>query len=610
MVKLGYLNLESGINAIFIALIFLISCTMEQPENIIQEQFTLASEKAGSLAKENPTSTIFLLDSIVKQLSVSALSDSQLINYIGIKSEALLRLGLKDSAYAFVRSFREDLPSSNSNSVKISAGIWLAEHLIDDGKYFLANKYLDEIMILLLNNPDNKEKARALNLQGTILSFSGDYLEAQKKFLEVVRIFENMNFTQLLGPVFINLANNYQALTEKKLALEYYRKACEITLAFKDTLNYVVAFNNLGLLIQPSQPDSAEYYFTKALNLMPLNAWSVESLSTRCNLAGLYYGQKKYKESLEIYYEVLKLSRQYNIDRGIYMAMSGIGNVYEAMNKNDEALKAFQEASELAGSGGETPVQLQLFEAIRYMYEKVGNYKEAYLIHRKIKQISDSLFATEKQIAVRDLEMIYNSEKAERNNELLNAKMLLMKSQMRTNRVILVIVILFALVLGFMLYFIYRLYRQRDEAYNTLFEKYRHDVQLTGNIAAILVEESIIKKTSEKYENLIYKNLIEYFEKDKPFLNSNLKIEDVALELNTTQKNLSSVVFENSGVRFITFVNKYRVSEALKLLADSRFRNYKIEAIAREAGFGSKVSFYSAFSQITGLKPGDYREKS
>jgi AraC-like DNA-binding protein len=81
----------------------------------------------------------------------------------------------------------------------------------------------------------------------------------------------------------------------------------------------------------------------------------------------------------------------------------------------------------------------------------------------------------------------------------------------------------------------------------------------------------------------------------------------VAQKLGVTQKQVSAALKSTYGLHFNVFVNKYRIQEALKLLANLDYQYIKIEHIAKEVGFGSKVSFYNAFAQITGSKPSDYR---
>jgi AraC-like DNA-binding protein/Tfp pilus assembly protein PilF len=435
----------------------------------------------------------------------------------------------------------------------------------------------------------------------------GDYLAAQKKLMEAAKILEVLGETKDLGPVYINLAGNFQSLKDNKLALLYYRKAIQIAKEYHDSINYSVALNNLGIFFAPTQPDSAEYYFTKARNLFPLKPWSTEALSARFHLAGLFYDKKQYRKSLDLYNEVLSISKQYSIKNGIYRAMSGIGNVYEALNMDTEAIKIFREATKLAATAGETPVRIQLLEAEEYMYNKAADFKEAYAVQKEIRTLRDSLFAMDKQIAVHDLELAYNNEKAERLNESLSANMLLIKNQLRANKVILGIVLFALLVLGFLLFRIYNLYKQRDEAYNRLFEKYRAEIDSKEPEKAIIQIENLLPDLKAKVTDSNYQLVIEYFETIKPYLNSNLKYDDVAIRLRLSHKVISKTLIEHTGMNFKTFVNSYRIKEALRLLAEPEWRNYKIEVIAKEAGFGSKATFYAAFIQITGSKPSELR---
>ena len=185
--------------------------------------------------------------------------------------------------------------------------------------------------------------------------------------------------------------------------------------------------------------------------------------------------------------------------------------------------------------------------------------------------------------------------------------MLLMKNRMRANSIILVVVLVSALVLGALLFGIYRLYRQRDRAYYTLFEKYRNDIRAAGSAESILPVGQLFPPLILEESSEIYRRLIEYFESEKPYLNSNLRFDDVTVQLRVSQKTISALIQQYAGMNFNMFVNTYRIKEVLMLFASPESKNYKIEAIAKEAGFGSKAGFYAAFSQVTGTRPSEFR---
>jgi AraC-like DNA-binding protein len=610
------MNIQKNPIAISIISLFFIICLMafvaacsknNNRKNDFSKQFTLIHNKANKQLTRNPAEAMQLMDSAFQAVGAEAISDTQMVDFILLKAGALVKLDRVDSAYSFMLGIKQELSSGKRDLVKIQIGLWLAQHLMEKGNYFMARKQLEETNLIFERDSFPHQRANALNIDGTLHVYLGDYVAAQKKLMEAAKILETSGETKALGPVYINLAINFQSLKDDKLALVYYRKALQIAKIYNDSLNYSVALNNLGIFYAPTHTDSAEFYFTKARNLFQQNPWSEESLSARFHLAGLFYDKKQYRKSLDLYNEVLQLSKQYNIEKGIYRAMSGIGNVYEAQNMDQEALKLFGEAAKLAEAAGETPLWISLLEAQEYMYNKAANYMAAYTVQKEIKTLHDSLFAIDKQIAVHDLELLYNNEKAERTNEALTAKMQLMKTQMRTNSIVLGIVLLALLVLGFLLFYIYKLYKQRDDAYNRLFEKYRGENDVKQSEIAKIEIENLLPDIKNNVTDSNYQLVIEYFETIKPYLNSNLKYDDVAIRLRLSHKVISKTLIEHTGMNFKTFVNSYRIKEALRLLAEPEWRNYKIEVIAKEAGFGSKANFYAAFIQITGSKPSEHR---
>ena len=601
-----------------ILVLLLFSCNNPFPSQHQDNQDRISYErtslKARLFAPKQPDSALLyadsalrLMDSLVCGVSPEALVDSQLVEYLDLRANALIKLDMRDSAYSLMKRFQSQISPGRSNAVKIYSGIWLSQQLTNDGKYFLARKYLEETYTLFDKKTQSFEKANALNIDGSLLSSTGDYFAAQKKLLEAIKIFESLGTTQALGPVYLNLAGNYQSLNDTKLSLLYYRKACSITIAYNDSLNYLFALNNLGTFYRISNPDSAECYFLKAKNLLPMKKYAVETLPTRFHLAGLYYDQKKYAQALELYNEVLFVSQKHHINSGVFRAMSGIGNVYEAQNKDNDALRIYREAGKLAALSGETPVYVELLEAEEYMYEKSGRYKEALTTQKTIRHLNDSLLALDKQIAVNDLEFAYNNEKLERKNELLSSNMLLMKKRMHANFMILVVALVSALVLGALLFRIYRLYRQRNSAYNILFEKYRNDIRAADTEEGIMPAVQLFPPLIPGQSSQTYQKLIEYFESEKPYLNSNLKFDDVTGQLRINRKTISDLIQQHAGMSFKMFVNNYRIKEVLRHLASPELKNYKIEAVAKEAGFGSKTAFYKAFSQITGTRPSEFR---
>lgn len=98
------------------------------------------------------------------------------------------------------------------------------------------------------------------------------------------------------------------------------------------------------------------------------------------------------------------------------------------------------------------------------------------------------------------------------------------------------------------------------------------------------------------------------FEKEQVYKNPDLKISDIAARLNTNRTYISTFINQEYSCSFSTFVNKYRVEEAKKMLHTEECNNLCLEHISSHAGFGSLHSFIRVFKEIEGTTPGHYRE--
>jgi AraC-like DNA-binding protein len=103
--------------------------------------------------------------------------------------------------------------------------------------------------------------------------------------------------------------------------------------------------------------------------------------------------------------------------------------------------------------------------------------------------------------------------------------------------------------------------------------------------------------------------LVIYFEEKKPYLDEELTLTKLAEQLDMTRNQLSAVINNKFGCNFYTFINKYRVEEVKRLLADPKNKVFTILSLAFQAGFPSKSSFQDIFKKLTGMTPTEYQNK-
>jgi AraC-like DNA-binding protein len=103
------------------------------------------------------------------------------------------------------------------------------------------------------------------------------------------------------------------------------------------------------------------------------------------------------------------------------------------------------------------------------------------------------------------------------------------------------------------------------------------------------------------------KELVEYMQNEKVYLNSELRMQDIAVNLEIPAHILSYIINTILNQNFYDFINQYRIKEAKNRLNNLQYKNLTIVAIAYDCGFNSKATFNRLFKQYTGLTPSQFR---
>lgn len=84
---------------------------------------------------------------------------------------------------------------------------------------------------------------------------------------------------------------------------------------------------------------------------------------------------------------------------------------------------------------------------------------------------------------------------------------------------------------------------------------------------------------------------------------SDISLEQLAGRMGITPDYLSHLFTKEVGISFSTYVKKYRIGVAKKMMLDS---DCKIREIGRKTGYGDPKYFSKVFREVTGLSPREY----
>ncbi len=97
-------------------------------------------------------------------------------------------------------------------------------------------------------------------------------------------------------------------------------------------------------------------------------------------------------------------------------------------------------------------------------------------------------------------------------------------------------------------------------------------------------------------------------EREKSYLDSNLKLSDVAASLGTNRNTISNCINSQLGCSFSQFVNNYRIKHAQTLMHIRP--DMKISEVWSSSGFTTESSFFRTFKAVTGMTPSEWKQKN
>ncbi len=117
------------------------------------------------------------------------------------------------------------------------------------------------------------------------------------------------------------------------------------------------------------------------------------------------------------------------------------------------------------------------------------------------------------------------------------------------------------------------------------------------------------RKIKSKFDSGYQREIVDQIKntvlREKLYSNPNLHLKNFAKKLHIPEKELSIIINDNLGKNFSSFINEFRVKEACNLLADNKL---KISEILLKVGFYSRSAFNTAFKEITGQTPSEFRQ--
>ena len=475
--------------------------------------------------------------------------------------------------------------------------------LYDLGEFSQAKKYYSQVRGLSSNIKLDTLFAKSTLWMGIALSVTGETNEALKYHIEALNLAEKIGLKKIAGSATLEIGIAYSTMRNSDKAIEYYNKAVKLYKEANDQINLCATLSNLSNeYISLAKYDNAIQYTAQALKIAEKINDKIEIGTQQGVLCRLYTSLKQYSKAADFGYNAIKNLKAAGEEKRLITAYLNIGDLFVKSHNSLKAVDYLNKALKLAQEL-KTEEDLRIcYLFLSQAYEAAGNFKQSLAYSKLFNSVSDSFFNIENSRQILDLQTKYESEKKEKENELLRVDKELQHQVIIKQYTVISMVGFGLLMMGIMVFILVRLNSQKKkmntilnnqndklEQYSTRLEELNntkdkflsliaHDLKnpfhtLMG-IAGMLNEENsslkedekrklydIMNKTLESSCNLL-ENLLKWAKSQTGIIE--FKPEEVQL-INVINKNLT--LYEGSFHEKKINI-KIEVNDGLTVIAD------------------------------------------
>lgn len=469
---------------------------------------------------------------------------------------------------------------------------------IYNAQYFLFTEDLDSLKSYLDFIQPYKPWFSGMKspLEGKLYSIEGYYaIKSSNDFPGMVAL--------LMKSYETNMANGYVASSITPLAnivnfywvrsdirgMEYARKAYRTVAenSLPDYYRCIACISMAEMLSLSNEPEKALPYADEAESIIVSENY-ISYIPVISTVKADIYSNLGQSDNAEESYRTALSYERYAEPAVVSLICLRYGRLCEEKGLYEKASCLYGKGIRTSIENGNMELRSELFLRLATVEDSLGNGESALENYRKYFASSDM----SREWELNDLRMSY--QRISHEHEIQSKELALLKANRRT-LVIASGLTIFAILCASLI----ALYGKQRKTYRILVDQYQAYLQKTSDKTAAQSQEG---------DTALWETIEKMMKEEKIFLRKNLTLESMATEAGTNRTYLSKTVNSFSGKNFNSYVDSYRIREAVRIIEESP-KEAVFKQIAEAVGYNSVPVFYKAFSKETGLAPGKYRDE-
>lgn len=340
------------------------------------------------------------------------------------------------------------------------------------GDYYKAIENLDEAQKLTISIHDSLQLLDIYQTYSQIYTRIGDITKSLDYTQNSYTLLGKLKQQNKLPDVVRETGNIYYTFGEFAIALDFYQKCLRMYKENNDQVGLSKTLNNIGqIYIDLGQYPKALENLYKSLEIKNKLDNKLSATITQFNIGTVYFKQGNYQKAIEYISKANTNYCQINYLAGISDSYQYLGRCYLKTKNYELAEESFIKALEIAEKAKIKTLLLSIYMGISELYAQTDRYNLAYQYLLKNKTLSDSLFSEERRNLLIELDARYQLQAKEKQIQLLSKDQELKEVQQKKLFFWIAFLIIAALFLSSIVYFIYSRMRFREKINHQLLEE-------------------------------------------------------------------------------------------------------------------------------------------
>jgi serine phosphatase RsbU (regulator of sigma subunit) len=263
-------------------------------------------------------------------------------------------------------------------------------------------------------------QASALNGIGVVFRRQDNHAVAAQYHIDALKLADEVGDRFNISVSINSLGNIYSLSGQYQEAMKYFRRGLKLSNEMGNKLGIAINLNNIGEAFEfTMQYDSALYYYSKSLEANK-EIQSQKGIAISYNAIGkIKLIKGDIKEAYNLFREAMVIDKKLGDKKFIADSYINLGRAYLAMNRLHDAEDHLARGLQIAAEIGSISHAQWAYETLSEVSKKRGDSSKALELYQKSIIYRDSLINERNSRALAMIEVMYNTQKKEKEIELL-----------------------------------------------------------------------------------------------------------------------------------------------------------------------------------------------